>query len=163
MRDTSPRLYEDLRTVFNSIFKYAIASGVITHNPVALIQFKKAERTPRRALSKEEQIFLEKQLNLPEFSEYKQTFLIMLYFGLRPCELNDRRFENGFLIARNAKRKQGKIEYKKIPVPTQAREKLNLKEDIVKEHRTDVLNRIFKRIMKNKEITQYSLPSFTEW
>ena len=153
-----PRLYEDLRTIFNSIFKYAIASGILTYNPVMLIPFKKAERiSERRALTKEEQKHLLDRLSTNEFSSYKSTFLFMLYFGLRPCELSDARIEGDFLIVRNAKRKNGKIEYKKIPVPLQAREKLNLEQPIVNPHRTDVLNRIFKRIMGSEQITQYYL------
>ncbi len=152
-----PRLYEDLRTVLNSIFKYAIGSGIMTYNPVTLIPFKKAERNERRALTKDEQATLLQRLSVPEYAPYKRIFLIMLYFGLRPCELSDARFEGDFLIARNAKRKNGKIEYKKIPVPKQAREKLDLNDAIVNPHRTDVLNRIFKRIIGNEEITQYYL------
>lgn len=151
-----PRLYEDLRTVFNSIFKYAINSGILNHNPVSIIPFKKADRNARRALTREEQLLLVKRLSTPEYAPYKNSFLIMLYFGLRPCELQDIRFENDFLIARNAKRKNGKIEYKKIPVPRQAREKLNF-DDKLPSHRTDVLNRIFKRIIGDESITQYYL------
>lgn len=158
LREKSPRLYEDLRTVVNSIFKYAIASGIMTHNPVLLVPFKQAERkSNRRALTKEEQERLLNRLSTPEFAPYKRTFLILLYFGLRPCELDDARFEGDFLIARNAKRKNGKIEYKKIPIPLQAREKLDLSLPIVNSHRTDVLNRIFKRIIEDEEITQYYL------
>ncbi|MBQ9113870.1 MAG: tyrosine-type recombinase/integrase family protein [Clostridia bacterium] len=152
-----PRLYEDLRTVLNSIFKYAIGSGIMTYNPVTLIPFKKAERNERRALTKDEQTTLLQRLSVPEYAPYKLIFLIMLYFGLRPCELSDARFDGDFLIARNAKRKNGKIEYKKIPVPKQAREKLDLNDVIVNPHRTDVLNRIFKRIIGNEKITQYYL------
>lgn len=151
------RLFEDLRTVVNSIFKYAIASGIMMYNPVALIPFKKADRNARRALSKAELERMIQRLNLPEFRAYNRTFLILLYFGLRPCEIEGARFEGDFLIARNAKRKGGKIEYKKIPVPKQAREKLDLNENIVCLHRTDVLNRIFKRIMADDTITQYYL------
>ena len=158
LRDKSARLYEDLRTVLNAIFKYAIASGIMTHNPVMLVPFKQAERkSNRRALTKEEQERLLNRLSTPEFAPYKRTFLILLYFGLRPCELSDARFEGDFLIARNAKRKNGKIEYKKIPVPLQAREKLDLSLPIVNPHRTDVLNRIFKRIIQDEEISQYYL------
>lgn len=157
LKGVSGRLYEDLRTVLNSIFKYAIGSGIISHNPVMLIPFKKAERNARRALTMEEQAFMLERLNLREFNAYKQPFLIMLYFGLRPCELEDARFESDFLIARNAKRKNGKIEYKKIPVHKQAREKLDLNATIEYPHRTDVLNRIFKRIMNDEEATQYFL------
>lgn len=151
------RLYEDLRTVFNSVFKYAIASGIISYNPVMLIPFKKAERITRRALTNDELKRLLERVSTPEFESYKQTFLVLLYFGLRPCELQDARFEENFLIARNAKRKNGKIEYKKIPIPEQAREKLDLCAPIKNDHKTDVLNRIFQRIMQDKTISQYYL------
>ncbi len=157
LKDRTPRVYEDLRIVFNSVFTYAIKSGLISHNPVALVPFKKAERTPRSALTKEEQRLLLDRLNLPEFSAYKQSFFLQLYCGLRPCELNDARFEGNFLVARNAKRKGGKIEYKKIPIPKQAREKLDLTVPIVNRHDTATLGKIFKRIMSGQEITQYSL------
>lgn len=157
LSQTTGRLYEDLRTVVNSVFKYAIASGIATHNPVTLIPFKKADRNARRALTKGEIETLVNRLNLPEFSAYKQAFLILLYFGLRPCELSAARFEGDFLIARNAKRKGGKIEYKKIPVPKQARERLDIGAEIICPHRTDVLNRVFKRIMQDETITQYYL------
>ena len=55
------------------------------------------------------------------------------------------------------KRKNGKIEYKKIPVCTQAREMLDLNAPVEALHGTDVLNRIFKRIMEDEEVTQYFL------
>ena len=157
MTKVEGRVYEDLRVVLNSVFKYALASGVITHNPMLLIPFKKAERNSRRALTEEEVQKMIERLNMDEYSDYKRTFLILLFFGLRPCELEDARFEGNFLIARNAKRKNGKIEYKKIPICKQAREMLDLDAPVVALHRTDVLNRIFKRIMDDEEVTQYFL------
>ena len=157
MTKVEGRVYEDLRVVLNSVFKYALASGVITHNPMLLIPFKKAERNSRRALTEEEVQKMIERLNMDEYSDYKRTFLILLFFGLRPCELEDARFEGDFLIARNAKRKNGKIEYKKIPICKQAREMLDLDAPVEALHRTDVLNRIFKRIMEDEEVTQYFL------
>ena len=157
MTKVEGRVYEDLRVVLNSVFKYALASGVITHNPMLLIPFKKAERNNRRAMTEDEVKKMIERLNMDEYSDYKRTFLILLFFGLRPCELEDARFEGDFLIARNAKRKNGKIEYKKIPICRQAREMLDLDAPVVALHRTDVLNRIFKRIMEDEEVTQYFL------
>ena len=157
MATVQGRVYEDLRVVLNSVFKYALANGLISNNPMLLIPFKKAERNNRRSLTNDELKKLFERLNLPEFKDYKQTFLILLFFGLRPCELADARFEEDFLIARNAKRKAGKIEYKKIPICNQARELLDLSAPIKALHRTDVLNRIFKRIMNDDDVTQYYL------
>ena len=87
----------------------------------------------------------------------KQALLLMLYFGLRPCEVREARFEGNFLIARNAKRKGGKIEYKKIPVPKQAREKFNLDAPILVPLQVETTNRAIKRILQNDTITQYYL------
>ena len=47
----TPRKYEDMRTIFNSIFKYAKASGIVTYNPVEMIPFKRAERENRDRLT----------------------------------------------------------------------------------------------------------------
>ena len=157
MADVDGRVYEDLRVILNSVFKYALANGLIQYNPMLLIPFKKAERNCRRALNTDELKKLFANLNLPEYVDYKRTFLILLFFGLRPCELEDAHFEGDFLIARNAKRKNGKIEYKKIPVCRQARELIDLSAPVQALHRTDVLNRIFKRIMGDENVTQYFL------
>ena len=124
---------------------------------MALIPFKKARRNSRKALTDAEVKKVLSRLNTEEFGAYKRTFLILLFFGLRSCELEDARFEGDFLIALNAKRKNGKIEHKKIPICRQARDMPDLNEPIVALHRTDVLNRIFKRIMEDEAVTQYFL------
>lgn len=122
-----------------------------------LIPFKKAERINRRALTDEEVRKMIARLSLPEFKNYRQTFLVLLFFGLRPCEHSDARFEGNFLIARNAKRKNGKIQYKKIPACPQAKEMIDLTAPVQRPHITNSLNRIFKRIMEGEEVTQYPL------
>ena len=121
LKNVKPRKYEDLRTLFNSLFKYAIASGIIQHNPVSLIKFVKADRQKRDALPEEAiYVFLER-VELPEFEPIRQGAYLFYFFGLRPCEVDEEtRREVDFLIARNRKRKNGKIYYKKIPVPKQA-------------------------------------------
>ena len=75
---------------------------------------------------------------------------------MHPCELKDSHFEGDFLAARNVKRKGGKIEYKKIPMHKDFRAMFNTTEVTIP-HRTDVLNRIFKRIMDDEEVTRYFL------
>ena len=98
-----------------------MASGIITHNPVALIKFKRAERQTRDALPKDEIIAFLERIKQPKYDEIRQAMYLLYFFGLRPCEVdNDVHKEGNFLIARNRKRKNGKIEYKKIPIPTQA-------------------------------------------
>lgn len=117
----NPRRYEDMRTVFNQTFKYAVASGIIVHNPITLVPFKRAERKKRNRLSDVQLYSFLSRLKRPEYTQIRQLAYVLYFFGLRPCEVdNEAHFENGFLICRNRKRKNGKIEYKKIPVPEQA-------------------------------------------
>ena len=119
--DDRPRLYEEMRVLLNSVFKYAKASGILTYNPIEMLPFKRAERTPRASLSADQIREYLKRLQDGRFSEVRNLGLVLYFFGLRPCEVDeDLRFENGFLICRNRKRHGGKIQYKKIPVPHQA-------------------------------------------
>lgn len=46
----------------------------------------------------------------------KESIAVILYTGLRPCEYKTLRREGDMLIAQNCKRKDGKIEYKRIPI-----------------------------------------------
>lgn len=121
MKDVKPRKYEELRTLFNSLFKYAIGCGIISHNPVLLIPFKRAERQTRDSLSIQEIKSFFSRINEPKYERIKQGAYILYFFGLRPCELDEETHREGnFLITRNRKRKNGKIEYKKIPIPKAA-------------------------------------------
>lgn len=51
---------------------------------------------------------------------YILALFLQLFCGLRPCEVETARIENGFVVAKNAKRKGGKTEYKRIPIPAEA-------------------------------------------
>lgn len=117
----TPRKYEDMRTIFNSVFKYAKASGIVTYNPVEMIPFKRAERENRDRLTDGQIKTFLTNLQAPAFDKTRNFALAMYFFGLRPCEIDEEaHFENGFLICRNRKRKNGKKAYKKIPIPRQA-------------------------------------------
>ena len=98
-----------------------MASGIVQNNPVALIKFKRAGRQNREALSEAEiKAFLERIKDV-KYDKIRQFAYILYFFGLRPCEIDEEAHREGeFLIVRNRKRKNGKIEYKKIPIPTQA-------------------------------------------
>ena len=121
MQEVNERKYEDLRTLFNGIFKYAIASGVITHNPVAMIKFKRAERKSHEVFTKDEISSFFREIQKSKYDRIRQASYLLFFFGLRPCEIDEElRREGNFLICRNRKRKNGKIEYKKIPIPRQA-------------------------------------------
>ena len=153
------RVIETLQTIFKGIMMYALANGDILYNPMQAIKFQKVSRKTRRALTDDEQKRFLDRIELPEFAEYRSLLLLQYYFGLRPWELTDSRFDGDFLIALNAKHKDssGESVYKKIPIPTQAKEKLDTTAPIVCLHRTDVLNRVFKRVLKDDKVTQYYL------
>ena len=158
MKDVKPRKYEELRTLFNGIFTYAIASGIITHNPIALIRFKKAERQNRDSLNKEKIDLFFRRIQLPEFEPIRQGAYLLYFFGLRPCEVDEEtRREGSFLIARNRKRKNGKIEYKKIPIPKQAEDFINWDEPLIFNCTSSwKQNQLFKAIFNDDETTAYN-------
>lgn len=153
-----PRAYEDMRTIFSSIFKYAVASGVIQHNPLLLIPFKRAERTSREALTEKQiKTFLERLKDV-KFDEIRQSAYAIYFFGLRPSELDaDAHFENGFLIARNRKRKGGKIEYKKIPIHPQAKSLIDLNKPIKMPFEYSKFARLMKEALGEDGLTSYNL------
>ena len=152
------RVIETLQTIFKGIIRYAMANGDIMFNPMQAVTFQKVARKKRRALTKEEEYRFFERIELPEFKYYKPFFLLQYYFGLRPHELRDTRFDGDFLISLNAKHEEdGEAVYKKIPIPAQLKARMDTKKNVICNHRTDVLNRVFKRIMQDEEVTQYYL------
>ena len=156
LKDVQPRKYEELRTLFNGIFKYAMASGVVQTNPVALIQFKRAERQNRECLSKKEILSFLERIKDKKYNDIRQFAYILYFFGLRPCEVDEETHREGdFLIARNRKRKNGKIEYKKIPIPKQAKNLIDWDKPITADLHRLKINDIMKELLDGK--TAYCL------
>ena len=157
MRQFKPHMYESVRTLINQIFKYARASGIITHNPVELVPFIRAERQTRRALTEEEVRNYLTNLLKPEFELIRQVGFVLYFFGLRPSEIDtEARFENGFLICRNRKRKGGKIAYKKIPIPKQAQGLIDFDKPITYPLSYDATLERLKKALGNS-LTPYNL------
>ena len=156
LKEVQPRKYEELRTLFNGIFKYALACGIIERNPIALIQFKRAERQNRECLSKEEiKSFLRKIKDF-KYDEIRQGAYILYYFGLSPCEVDEETHVKGdFLITRNRKRKNGKIEYKKIPIPKDAWKTIDWTQPITFQCGKERFHYLFKDLLDGK--TAYCL------
>ena len=156
LKDVQPRKYEELRTLFNGIFKYAMASGAIQTNPVALIQFKRTERVNRESLSKTEIKTFLKRVKEAKYDSIRQFAYVLYFFGLRPCEIDEETHREGdFLITRNRKRKNGKIEYKKIPIPTQAQELIDWDKPLTTALHRLKINDIMKELLDGK--TAYCL------
>ena len=107
------RTAQDVYSLINSIFKTAIAHGILERNPLAIVQNVEHEREHGKALTKDEERHL---LNSTADTPYQLMFAVALYTGMRPNEYNTARIEGDFIIAVNSKRKKKKVEYKKIPI-----------------------------------------------
>lgn len=107
------RTEENIFTMLNTLFKAAVKHAILQHNPMDMVFHIKHEREHGKALTKdEERRLLEETAGTP----YQQMFAIGLYTGLRPNEFKTAYIENGFIVANNSKRKNGKVELKKIPI-----------------------------------------------
>ena len=107
------RTEENVYTMLNMLFKAAVKHAVIEHNPMDMVFHTKHEREHGKALTKDEE---RKLLTETVGTPYQQMFAVALYTGLRPNEYKTAYIENGFIVANNSKRKNGKPERKKIPV-----------------------------------------------
>ena len=107
------RTEENVFTLLNMIFKAAVKHGVMAHNPIDMVFHTKHEREHGKALTKDEE---RKLLSETAGTPYQKMFAIGLYTGLRPNEYKTAYIENGFIVANNSKRKNGKVELKKIPI-----------------------------------------------
>lgn len=104
---------DEVHSLLNCIFKMAIAHNLITQNPLAIVVHSEHERTHGKALTKKEERTL---LDGLKGTRYLIPFAVALYTGLRPNEYKTARIEGSFIIAVNSKRKNKKIEYKRIAI-----------------------------------------------
>ena len=112
-KDGKGKTAEELYSIMSIIFKGAIAHGIIEKNPLAIVDKPTYEQVNGKALSPEEEITLFKNLSEPEFII---AIALALYCGLRPNELASAVVDGAFIKGINSKRKNGKIEYKRIPI-----------------------------------------------
>ena len=104
---------DEIFGILSVIFKMAIKHNVIVRNPLDVVLHIKHEHEHGTALTKEEENLLKESL---KDSQFLPVFMLALYTGLRPNEIKTARIENGFVVAVNSKRKNKKVEYKKIPI-----------------------------------------------
>jgi integrase len=104
---------EEIYSLMSIIFRAAIDHDFLSKNPLNIVILENYEREHGKALTKEEEIIL---FRATENTEYQLMFALSLYTGMRPNELETARREGDFIVCRNSKRKNGKIEYKKIPI-----------------------------------------------
>ena len=107
------RTADDIFSMLNVIFKAAVKHAIIEHNPMDMVFHKKHEREHGTALTKDEE---RKLLDAMKGTPYELMFAVALYTGMRPNEYKTATIDGKFIVAKNSKRKGGKIEYKKIPI-----------------------------------------------
>ena len=107
------RTEENVFTMLNMIFKAAVKHGVMAHNPIDMVFHTKHEREHGKALTKDEEKLL---LSSTAGTQYQTMFALALYTGLRPNEYKTAVIDGDFIVANNSKRKNGKVESKKIPI-----------------------------------------------
>ena len=102
---------DEVFSLMNVTFKGAIAHGLIARNPLAIVFHRRHVQEHGKALTREEEARL-----IASDSPHRLQLITALYTWLRPNEYFTLRREGAMLIARNSKRKGGKIEYKRIPI-----------------------------------------------
>ncbi len=151
------RMYEEFRTLFNMLINFSIAKCYIVNNPMKLIPFTQANRKTRDALSESEiKAFLIKVID-PKFDKIRQMAYFYYFFGLRASELDEEtRREGDFLITRNRKRKNGKIEYKKIPIHKDAETLIDWSYPLHRKVRSNTAGKLFHELLGEGK-TAYNL------
>lgn len=104
---------EEVYSLLSLIFKTAIKHNLIKNNPLDIIYRAPYEQEHGKTLSPED---VKRFKALIKGDKFEKIFLLALYTGLRPNEYQKIEVSGPFIIAVNSKRKNGKIEYKKIPV-----------------------------------------------
>lgn len=104
---------EELYSLLSVIFKMAILHRLIDYNPLDIVIHTKHENEHGVALTKEEE---GKLLSETKDVILRKALALGLYTGMRPNEYKTAKIEGKFIVAINSKRKNGKIEYKKIPI-----------------------------------------------
>lgn len=104
---------DEVYSILSVIFKGAIAHGIIERNPISIVPHFQHERQHGTALTcDEEQELFQRTHGTP----YAIYYALALYCGLRPNELKTAKIDGAFIVAVNSKRKNRKVEYKKIPI-----------------------------------------------
>lgn len=104
---------DEVFSLMNTIFKSAIAHGIIRNNPLAICFHQKHECEHGHALTPNEEKFLIREARE---SNYFLTFVVALYTGLRPNEFKSARIDGDFIVAINSKQKDKKVHFKRIAI-----------------------------------------------
>lgn len=109
---------DEVFSLLSVIFGAGIKHGILQRSPLDIVYHERHERKNGKVLTLEIVKKLQKRLISHPFAP---VYMIALFTGLRPNELKTIKIENDFIISVNSKRKNGKVEYKKIPIMRELR------------------------------------------
>ena len=136
---------DEIYSILSIIFKGAIAHRLIVDNPLAIVVKTKHQYKHGTALTKDEERLL---LDTYKNTKYELLFALVLYTGLRPNEYKTAKIENNFIIAINSKRKNKKVEFKRIPITPMLAPYIN-DETKIEFPSKGTLNEKFKAVLPN--------------
>ena len=102
---------DEVYSLLSVIIKMAMRFGIVQRNPLEIVYHEKHERINGKVLKIDDI----KRL-IASKNKYLPYYMIALYTGLRPNEYEKFTINGNFIVAVNSKRKNGKTEYKKIPI-----------------------------------------------
>lgn len=110
------RTAKGIRTLLIEVYRSAVYDGLVKINHAARLAPVIYEQEHGRALTLEDEKRVLRAILLSE-SAHRNDFLIMLFAGLRPCEVKSVRYEGDFLIVRCAKKRTGSEPiFRKVPM-----------------------------------------------
>lgn len=134
---------DEIYSLMSIIFKMAIKHSIISNNPLDVILHIKHDKEHGSALTKDEELRLKSAL---QGNKHLQPIMLLLYTGLRPNELKSAKINGNFIIAENSKRKNRKVEYKKIPISKMLAPYIKDGLDV---YNYEYMRKIFKNILPN--------------
>ena len=107
---------DEVYSLMSIIFKASIKHSIIDKNPLDIIYHEKHQIKHGSAFTIEEEKRLRDLITALTDQKIKLGLALMLFTGLRPNELKTAQCDKLFIIAINSKRKNKKVEYKRIPI-----------------------------------------------
>lgn len=104
---------KDLHSIIKQILDCAVKHGLIKLNPIGMCFLDDYEQEHGTAISFEEERKLDETY---KGTEWEIPLAVVRYTGIRPCEYTSVVIDGNFIKAHNGKRKDGKMEYKYIPI-----------------------------------------------
>ena len=136
---------DEIYSILSILFKGAIAHRLIKDNPLSIVVKTKHQYKHGTALTREEERLL---LETYKNTNFQVLFALVLYTGLRPNEYKTAKIDGKFIVAVNSKRKNKKVEYKRIPITPMLAPYLTSKTDIDFPSK-ETFNARFKAVLPN--------------